>query len=499
MSKSETALLREELTKVVAENRDWQMRMARLEDAFSKREEIFVAEIDRLRLEIAERDSRLAKYENPHTPSSTNSLYNEERAAFRKRMAEEDGREAEGGPEPEGGDGGRPRRGPREGHAGKSHGNRAERTVTLHVSRCETCGRGHLSQLPPAIKLVYDFPDRNSMRMECVAYVIERASCKRCGKISAAKAPTIPGTSLGSRSLGFVEEYYAKRATDETIAYFFKVFYGFGMSPNTVWNARKALKNLLKGAYGEILDHIAEAPFVQFDEGVFKMNGRRGYVWLVTVGDATYLVAAPSRGAAVLDLHFGRLLGIPLVSDGYPVYDIFPVRQRCWVHILREAEKYAARNGGNDLACYRRLLSFYRRSQGHGVCRLRRVPGPGEGRAADSRRLRGGSQVSGERLRKPPPFLFTFLRYPGMPPHNNAAELEIRDTAVLHRNVRHHLSEPEGREVFSVLISVARTCHKRGIFPRVVVEKLVKDPAWSIFKPPDPERKETAMLAVAAC
>ncbi len=86
-----------------------------------------------------------------------------------------------------------------------------------------------------------------------------------------------------------------------------------------------------------------------------------------------------------------------------------------------------------------------------------------------------------------------------MPPHNNAAELEIRDTAVLHRNVRHHLSEPEGREVFSLLISVACTCHKRGIFPRVAVEELIRDPAWSIFRPPDQERKEPAMLAVAAC
>ena len=74
------------------------------------------------------------------------------------------------------------------------------------------------------------------------------------------------------------------------------------------------------------------------------MNGRKGYVWLATVEDATYLVAAPSRAAAVLDLHFGKLLGIPVVSDGYAVYDILPVRQRRWAHILREAEKLAIRN-----------------------------------------------------------------------------------------------------------------------------------------------------------
>ena len=115
---------------------------------------------DRLRLQIAELDRRLARYENPNAPSSTDSLYNEERAAFRKRMEKEDESGPVGGPEPEDGDGGgSPRKGSLEGHAGTSHGNRAERTVTLRVDRCGICGRGHLTQLPPVIKMVYDFPD----------------------------------------------------------------------------------------------------------------------------------------------------------------------------------------------------------------------------------------------------------------------------------------------------------------------------------------------------
>ena len=41
----------------------------------------------------------------------------------------------------------------------------------------------------------------------------------------------------------------------------------------------------------------------------------------------------------------------------------------------------------------------------------------------------------------------------GMPPHNNGASWRYASRAA--RNVRHQLSEPEGREVFSVLISVA--------------------------------------------
>ena len=60
-------------------------------------------------------------------------------------------------------------------------------------------------------------------------------------------------------ALGFVEEYYARRSTDETISYYFDALYGFKISPNAIWNARKALKNLLTPAYRQILDRIAKA------------------------------------------------------------------------------------------------------------------------------------------------------------------------------------------------------------------------------------------------
>ncbi len=62
---------------------------------------------------------------------------------------------------------------------------------------------------------------------------------------------------------------------------------------------------------------------------------------------------------------------------------------------------------------------------------------------------------------------------------------------MLHRNVRRQLSTPEGRQVFSVLVSVARTCQKLGMFPRAAVECMIEYPDWRIFRPPDcPERAE---------
>ena len=194
--------------------------------------------------------------------------------------------------------------------------------MRLRLYRCRNCGRGHLAYAAPVTRIVNDFPDEGSRRIETVAYVLERGFCRRCSALSTAPAlRLLSGTSFGPRAPWFILEYYSKRSTDTTISYYFRALYGFSVSANAVWNARRALKSLLKAAYDGILERISRAAFVQFDESVVRMNGRRGYVWLATAGDATYLVAAPSRAAAVLDLYFRGLLGMPAVTDGYVAYN----------------------------------------------------------------------------------------------------------------------------------------------------------------------------------
>ena len=152
------------------------------------------------------------------------------------------------------------------------------------------------------------------------------------------------------------------------------------------------------------------------------------------------------------------------------------------MHLLREAEECAIRNGKSNIFCYCRLLSIYRAVKGRESADISECLS-GEGHPGDSLILPGGPQVQ-DQAGGVAPYLFTFLRHPGMPPHNNGAELEIRDTAVLHRNVRYQLSTAKEREVLSMLVSVARTCRKLGIFSRTAVECLIRDPDWRIFKPP---------------
>ena len=286
-------------------------------------------------------------------------LYSHDRNAFRKKLDA-------GKPKPKVDDSERENRpasnnkiGAPKGHNGSSHHNKADRTVRSPVRRCEKCGRGHLKARAWVMKMIYDFPQDGTMKMEKVAHFMGSGYCKRCNHTSHAKPPTLPNTSFGPTALGFILEYHHNNNTDNTISYYFESLYGFKTSANSIWNARKANRDLLRGTYDKILGHVAEAQFVQFDESPIKISGKRGHAWLVTISDATFLVVAPSRSAVILDLYFGKLLDKPAVVDGCCVYYRFAIRQRCWVHILRDAEEHAMKDG-EDLVQYRRLLALYK-------------------------------------------------------------------------------------------------------------------------------------------
>ena len=155
--------------------------------------------------------------------SSTGSLYNAERAAFRKKMEKEDVQED--GPEPNDED--KARKGPPVGHAGASHGNKAERTVTLHVQQMRVRARVHLRA---AVQSKDGDGSRRGHESQCIAYVIERAACKKCGGIS------LP-IRHDSRHVVWTPDVGVHRtmpsaARTRTISYYFDALYGFKISPN---------------------------------------------------------------------------------------------------------------------------------------------------------------------------------------------------------------------------------------------------------------------------
>ena len=75
-------------------------------------------------------------------------------------------------------------------------------------------------------------------------------------------------------------------------------------------------------------------------------------------------------------------------------------------------------------------------------------------------------------LRQRLDILFTFVRVPGVPPYSNGAEREERVVAT-HRNVSGGRKSDVGVLKFDRILTVWRTCKKRGLrFWDVVMEKL---------------------------
>ena len=88
-----------------------------------------------------------------------------------------------------------------------------------------------------------------------------------------------------------------------------------------------------------IIAELKRARFIQIDETPYKYHKRQGYVWVVRTDAACLVPALTGRGGGDILPFVGELLDKPVTVDGYSVYThLFRTRQRCWAHILWDAE-----------------------------------------------------------------------------------------------------------------------------------------------------------------
>ena len=428
-----------------------------------------LAEKDRL---IKQLQAKVALYESPNMPTSRPSLYNDKRKKFRERRGENPG----GSP----GDGSvGKKRGPPEGHKGVSHCNTPSVRLEFNLDSmtCQ-CG-GSLMLQKPISKTIIDLD--GNMSVKAANAMIQRAVCEKCGDATAARTPFLEGTSLGPVSISIITVLFDAGCTDERIAHLLHSIFGMKVATNTVRAARHAAAAALEGMIRRIKAMILLMLWIHIDETMFKRgDGHWGYVWVVYCSEAVFVHFSPTRSAAVLDMHMGWLRDKVAGCDGYIVYrGFFKDIQRCWRHLLAYAEEPAVSRGGSYEDVYDKLLSFY--------CRIRDMKTLSPLAVMElSREVYGIASLYGKGkvatlLKNAIPHMFTFLSYPGMPPHNNDAEREIRDGIIPQRNVRHKIVTAEGRDTFSKLVTFCRTCHRQKISAcRAMLEYLL-DRDWDMF------------------
>ena len=209
---------------------------------------------------------------------------------------------------------------------------------------------------------------------------------------------------------------------------------------------------------------------------------------MVRSDNATLVLPMATRGEIVITEHLSGLLHIPVTTDGFaPYLKYFKILQRCWAHILRDAEAAYVLLEKDDpdrlyyRHMYRKLLTIFRDAKA--VATKTADAGGADLHTCakfEQRVMRivsaYGTHKFATTLKGAAPNLFTFLRYPGMPPTNNPTERDIRDTSVVQRKIRHQFMNSRGMRVFSMIQSFNSTCRKQGLVPWKCMAKIVDDP-----------------------
>ena len=143
---------------------------------------------------------------------------------------------------------------------------------------------------------------------------------------------------------------------------------------------------------------------------------------------------------------------------------MFHTKQRCWTHILREAEfiRYAKTNP-TTVMLHRNLQEMYHQAKTEPpdisdarhwelVCRAQSM-------------ARAYAELDDEfavRLENAAPNLFTFIHHFGMEPTNNESECMLRKV-VIHRKIRQKLVTVGGKIMFGIIMTCLLMWGRRGL------------------------------------
>ena len=381
--------------------------------------------------------------------------------------------------------------------------------VCLHAaSRCPDCGRPlsggsehrrrQVIEVPPAPAQVTD-------------HVIVARWCGACRR-RVLPAPDLSGEALGRHRFGLrltsLIAYLktALRLPVRQVTALLRALYGLRVSAGEVCELLHAVAARGREEYGRLQGQVRASPYVHADETGWREDGRNGYLWSFNTPGVRYFVYDHSRAGSVPAEVLGEQFGGITVSDFYGGYNaVGAVRQRCWVHLLRDlhaltqahpedegvqawaravrsvydaarafqeqARQALARHGQN--ADRFGLGVFARRARRHGLeQQLYALAQPYlPAQCAEAR----PQTVLSRRIESFLPELLTFVEHVEVPSENNAAERSVRP-AVIARKISGGTRSAKGSATKSVLLSLFGTWQAQGQDPLEACRRMLTQP-----------------------
>ena len=209
---------------------------------------------------------------------------------------------------------------------------------------------------------------------------------------------------------------------------------------------------------------------VHGDETGWRENGQNGYLWSFSTPEVCYFTYPKTRSGQVVTEVLGADYAGIVVSDFYAGYNThLGLHQRCWVHLRRDVQDLTQKfplpgvlEGAKRLrALYERAKAFVSPDKkARGLARV----GFAEELVALATAWVGTHLPQStlcQRLLQFESEMFTFVEYPQVPSHNNAAERIIRPR-VIARKISGGTRSSAGSQTMAVLSSLFATWQLRG-------------------------------------
>ena len=393
-----------------------------------------------LRKLVTKLEARLAVYENANVPSS------------QKRFPEK--REEHSTRKP-----GRP-----PGFQGSTRiTSKPDKTIIALADQCSECNAPLAEPIGFVTKTIEEIPEPQPVIV--TEFQLAHYICTACGGKTTAIHPDCPEQGVfGQRLQAQVALLkYVGRLPCKLVCQALQRDYGLLITPATVLAINSRVANALEQEYALILQRIRLAKVLYVDETSFHVGGVNYWLWIFTTTSETFVVIRQSRSKKVLNEILRGFDGV-IVCDGWKTYSNFTSNiQRCWAHLLREAE-YAAGQVEEAKQLYKALRKLYWKL----VNALKSSPPPEKRLRLKRNALKTIERLLAKQwkewrtlkvagyLRNGLKHWFTFVVVAGVEPTNNRAERALREHVVI-RKIIGTLRSASGVRDHEVITSVLAT------------------------------------------
>jgi hypothetical protein len=328
--------------------------------------------------------------------------------------------------------------------------------------------------------------------VEVTEHAVVERGCPGCGR---RVVPTLAlgGQVAGKQRLGpglvslIVTLREEARLPVGVIRRYLETVHGLELSAGAVVAAGRQVAERGQAEVARIRERVRASPVVHADETGWRQDGRNGYVWTFSTPRERYF-AWGGRGKEMVDAALGDAFTGVLVSDFYAAYDhVRGGKQRCWAHLLRDVHELGERHPADARLrawadavhrIYQEAAAFAAAAAG-APARLRTAQQL-EARLLGLCRPYLGDAAAPQRtlcarITKYVAELLTFVREPGVPADNNAAERSLRHL-VTSRKISGGTRSERGTDTKMALSTLFGTWRARGLNPLDACRALLASP-----------------------